>query len=71
MDLSLIDTLRLTYGHTYTADNDSLRLPGVGGRTLGVDGFSSSQIRVVDITDPQAVQEIPGRIQSQGAQERE
>jgi hypothetical protein len=30
MDLSLIDTLRLTYGHTYTADNDALRLPGVG-----------------------------------------
>ena len=67
MDLSLIDTLRLTYWHTYTADNDILRLTAVGGTPLGVDGFSSSQIRVMDITDPQAVQEVLGSVQSQGA----
>ena len=67
MDLSLIDTLILTYWHTYTADNDVLRLTAVGGTPLEVDGFSSSQVRVVDITDPQAVQEISGSVQSQGA----
>ena len=66
-DLSLIDTLQLTYWHTYTADNDTLRLPAVGGGPLGIDGFSSSQIRVMDITDPQAVQEVLGTVQSQGA----
>ena len=35
MDLSLIDTLRLTYWHTYTADSDALRLTAVGGEPSG------------------------------------
>ena len=67
MDLSLIDTLQLTYWHTYTADSDVLRLTAVGGSPLIIGGFSSSQVRVMDITDPGAVQEILGSVQAQGA----
>jgi hypothetical protein len=62
-DVSLIDTVRLTYWHTYTADSDSLRFSAQGGEQLTIDGFSQTPIQVVDITDPNAVMEVAGLIQ--------
>jgi len=59
-DVSLIDSLRLTYRHTYTADEDSLRMTAEGGTLLSIHGFSSSRIRVMDITNPLRVQEVNG-----------
>jgi len=67
MDVSLIDYIRLTYWHTYTADSNALRFTAVGGQPVGVGGFSSSAVRVVDITDPQMVQEVVGQVQQQGS----
>ena len=67
MDVSLIDYIRLTYWHTYSADNDSLRFTAVGGQKVGVGGFSSSAVRVVDITDPKMVQEVVSQVQPQGS----
>jgi hypothetical protein len=52
LDYSLIDTIRLTYWHTYTAENDLLKFTAPGGSYLYVDTFSHSGIRVVDITEP-------------------
>ncbi len=76
MDVSLVDYIRLTYQHTFTAENDSLKL-SVGGsqtaekspsnprlRTIG--GFTSPLIRVLDITDQQAVKELAGRVTESG-----
>jgi len=67
MDVSLIDYIRLTYWHTYSADSDSLRFTAVGGQQVGVGGFSSSSVRVVDITDPQMMKEVVGQVQQQGS----
>ncbi len=67
MDLSLIDSVRLTYWHTYTADNDALRFQGRGESPLVIDGFSNSEIRVVDITDLHSMQEVPAKVQPQGS----
>jgi len=67
MDVSLIDYIRLTYWHTYMADNNALRLTAVGGQPVVVGGFGSSAVRVVDITDPQMVQEVVGQVQQQGS----
>ena len=60
MDMSLTDFIRLTYWHTYTADEDALRFPGQGGKHLSIDGFQSSGIRLMDITEPKEIQEIDG-----------
>jgi hypothetical protein len=65
-DMSLVDYIRLTYWHTYTADNDALKFSTQGGKKLSVSGFSSQNIRVVDITDPSAVVEVAGTVNSQG-----
>jgi hypothetical protein len=61
-DVTLVDTLRLTYAHTYTADADRLRLTAAGGHPVVVTGFSAPAIRVVDVTDPGAIVELRGRV---------
>ncbi|MFY9611596.1 MAG: C25 family cysteine peptidase [Blastocatellia bacterium] len=64
-DISLVDYARLTYWHTYTADNDALSLTVSGKQRITIDGFSNNRIRLLDITDPGAVREIKGTIVQQ------
>ena len=54
-DISLMDTIRLTYWHTYTADDDALQLSATGRQRVTIGGFSSAGIRLLDITNPDAV----------------
>ena len=62
-DVSLVDYIRLTYRHAFTADHNMLKLPAASGQRLTIAGFSNEQVRVFDITDPAAVQEIGGLIE--------
>jgi Peptidase family C25 len=64
-DVSVVDVVELSYPHTYMADNDSLRLTAPGGQAETIEGFSNSQISVVDISDPEAVTLVPGTITQQ------
>ena len=57
-DVSVVDWVRLTYAHTYRADNDLLRFSLSASGTARIDGFSTPQIRVVDITKESAIQEL-------------
>jgi hypothetical protein len=52
LDISFIDSIRLTYPHKYRADNNALSLSVTGGQAVRVSGFTSPNIRVIDITDP-------------------
>jgi hypothetical protein len=63
-DMSLIDTIRLTYWHTYTADGEMLRFSARGGEQITIDGFTQSRIRVIDITDPKGVEEVIGVVEA-------
>jgi hypothetical protein len=69
-DVTAVDTVLLTYPHSYTADNDSLEftLPTEGSATIG--GFSNAQIQVVDITDPDCVLLVPATVEQTGASYR-
>ncbi|HSO74313.1 MAG TPA: C25 family cysteine peptidase, partial [Blastocatellia bacterium] len=65
-DVTLIDYVRVTYWHAYTADQDELRMTvpeQSGPQTVG--GFSNGSIRVLDITDGGEPQELIGRIERQ------
>jgi hypothetical protein len=64
-DVSLVDYVRLTYQHKYMADNNVLRLNADGRRQVTISGFSNDQVRVIDVTNPSAVQEVIGTIQRQ------
>ncbi|HEX8184095.1 MAG TPA: C25 family cysteine peptidase, partial [Blastocatellia bacterium] len=58
MDLSLIDIIKLTYSHTYAADDGVLRFTAQGLEAVKVTGFASPQIRVLDVTDLNDIQEL-------------
>jgi hypothetical protein len=51
-DISLIDWVRLTYPRKYKAENNTLRFSALGGQQLKIEGFSSPNVRVVDVTNP-------------------
>jgi hypothetical protein len=61
-DTSLVDSLRLTYRHTYTADNDFLRLSTKAQQRFTVWGFSNDSIEVLDVTNPAAVRKLRGNL---------
>jgi hypothetical protein len=61
-DYSLIDSLSLSYWHTYQADADRLRFTVDAPRRVRVGGFASGAIRLVDVTDPAAPQAVKGTL---------
>jgi hypothetical protein len=61
-DLSLVDYIRLSYQHTFTADDNLLQLTANGGEQVSISGFTSKSIRVFDVTNAASVQELIGRI---------
>jgi MYXO-CTERM domain-containing protein len=50
-DLSLLDSVELDYSHAYTADGNALTFTAPPLVRLAVAGFSSSAVRVIDLTD--------------------
>jgi hypothetical protein len=70
-DISLVDFIRITYRHTYTADQDVLRMTVGETKLVGpivqqsqtIDGFTNASIRVVDITNPNEPQELIGQVE--------
>jgi len=65
MDISLVHSIRLTYWHTNTADDNALKFTASGGGHLTLSGFSHPKIRVLDITDSNEVIEVFGKVESQ------
>lgn len=63
-DISLLDVIRLTYTRAYVADGDQLWMTAPAGRRLLIGGFTRPEIAVVDVTDPDAPQILPGTVQS-------
>ncbi|MGH8067686.1 MAG: C25 family cysteine peptidase [Candidatus Entotheonellia bacterium] len=69
-DVSLLDFVRLSYWRRYTVAEDELLFTvgaegsGVGrkSRTQAIEGFSTADIRVFDITHPARVQELRGHV---------
>lgn len=52
-DISLIDTIDVTYRHTYTAESDQLKFSAEAGAVVTVTGFSQPPTRLVDVTNAQ------------------
>lgn len=61
-DISLVDYLRVNYQHSFTADNDALKLRVEGNERITLNGFSSEAISVFDVTDEDEVTELKGEI---------
>jgi hypothetical protein len=61
-DITLVDSIRLTYEHTYTADNDYLRFPARAQQQITIWGFTNEFIETFDVTNPLSVQKLSGRV---------
>ena len=66
LDINLLDYVRLTYSHTFAADNNRLLYTAAGQELVTISGFNSSAIRAVDITDPANPKEISGTTNGSG-----
>ena len=55
LDVSLLDTIELTYRRTYTAEEDALLCTVSAGGVHTLKGFSRPLIRVADVTNPSEV----------------
>ncbi len=65
-DVSLVDYIRLTYQHAYTADAGQLRFTVPSGRVATIGGFREASVRVLDVTDPHAVFELRADVEPRG-----
>jgi hypothetical protein len=61
-DISLVDSVRLTYAHLYRADADALRFTAQGGSQVTIAGFTGQQVRVLDVTNANAPAELTGTV---------
>ncbi len=61
-DVSLIDTIHLTYPHSYNAEQDGLRFTAQGQQGVIISGFSQAGVQVMDLTDPDLVQRVRGTV---------
>lgn len=57
-DVSLTDYLRLVYPHSFKADNNSLQFSIKATQSARLEGFTAPNIRVLDLSDLSAVQEV-------------
>ncbi len=51
-DISLVDTIAISFPHTFTADSDLLKFTADAGEGVSVAGFTQSPSRLIDITNP-------------------
>jgi len=65
-DIVLYSYLRLTYPRTYRAENDSLGFLLRSTQSATIDGFTTPNIRVLDISNPMSVQEVRPIVQPAG-----
>ncbi len=61
-DLSLVDFVRASYRWRAQADGDALDLTAPAGAALTVGGFSTADVRAFDVTDENAVAEMPASV---------
>ncbi len=61
-DLSLVDHVRVTYSRKYVADSNRVFVTAPGGTKVRIGGFTASDIRVFDVSDPGAVVELEGTV---------
>jgi uncharacterized repeat protein (TIGR01451 family) len=65
-DVSLVQSIELTYAHTYSADSDWLRAAAQAGETIRIDGFTQPSVEIFDITDPTAIVQLNAPVTTDG-----
>jgi MYXO-CTERM domain-containing protein len=67
-DVSLLDSLRLTWDHALHADGGALRFTLAGGESATVEGFTTTAVRAFDVTSPAQPRELAAEVTARGAE---
>ena len=62
-DVSLVDYVRITYPRIFRVEANSLSFSAKSTQSTTIDGFTTPNVRVLDISDPLSVQEVRPIIQ--------
>jgi hypothetical protein len=65
-DVSLLDTVTLTYPRRYVAEGERLRATAPGGSALSISGFTDPRLQALDLSDPSAPVLLSGRVAPAG-----
>ncbi len=65
-DTSVVDYIRITYPHSFRADNDALQFSLRSTQSGRIEGFSTANIRVLDVSDTSSVQNIEPIVEPSG-----
>lgn len=65
-DTSVVDYIRIAYSHSFRADSDSLQLSVKSTQEARIDGFTTANIRVLDVTDPTSIQLVHTIVEASG-----
>ncbi len=66
-DHSLYSYARLTYPRTFRADSDTLSFTLRSAQSAKIDGFTTPNVRLLNISDPNSVQEVRSAVEPAGA----
>ena len=61
-DVSLVDYVRLGYQRLLYADSDTVNLAASPLQAVTVKGFTTPHVRVIDVSQPSTVVELPGQV---------
>lgn len=65
-DTSVVEYVRVTYPHSFRAESDSLQFSVKSTQSARIEGFATPSLRVLDITDPSAVQDVRPAVEASG-----
>jgi uncharacterized repeat protein (TIGR01451 family) len=65
-DVSLVESVQITYPHKFAADANALQFNVPAATAVTVGGFTTANVRVVDLTDPQAPQFLATSVATTG-----
>lgn len=66
-DVSLMGSIRMSYWHSYAADDNALQFTASGLTEVKLTGFSSPTIRVLDVSDPTSAREVAATVSQNGS----
>lgn len=67
MDISFVESIRITYSRTFSADGNRLQFLLNGGQRVTVDGFTRGDVTLLDVSNPDAPRLVAGTVQQNGS----
>ena len=65
LDTSVVDHITVSYWHSYAADGNALKFTATANQEVTLSGFTSSNVKVFDVTNPVSPSRIAATVTSQ------